>query len=194
MARLASRHSARWMSLVLGWKDAWRRQTVRFLHAGSSGPANRLGRGRRRLGTRRWDNAIQATISEAHRRSLAMRRPGSRGMALLGTGLHLDGDLDGTRMHGPRAPTTPHARRDWCGAAHEVDMNSAGCPLRREKNILCKNWLLKGRTSRTLPSRHTANRHTRGKQTCKCRSGVRCAHANRCRWTDCSTDREMWMA
>lgn len=50
---------------------------MRFLHARGADSANRRGRGHRHLGTRRWDGAIQATVSESMgepRRSVAQNR------------------------------------------------------------------------------------------------------------------------
>lgn len=37
---------------------------MRLLHSGDVESANRMGRGHRRFGKRRWDDAIQATVSE----------------------------------------------------------------------------------------------------------------------------------
>lgn len=49
---------------MLGWKDVRWCQAVRLLHAGDNEPATRLGCGHRPLGKSRWDDAIQATVSE----------------------------------------------------------------------------------------------------------------------------------
>lgn len=55
-ARLAERCPERWSSKILGWKDAWWRQTLRYMHGGS---ADRLGHRDRMLDKRCWDEFIR---------------------------------------------------------------------------------------------------------------------------------------
>lgn len=56
----------RWIATVLGWRDPWWRDTVHGLHGSSiqTGALNRLGRGHRHLGPRRWDDAVQPATSQ----------------------------------------------------------------------------------------------------------------------------------
>lgn len=44
--------------------DAWRRHTIRGIHAARTGVSNRLDRGHRTLGRRRWDDLIQQVVNE----------------------------------------------------------------------------------------------------------------------------------
>lgn len=62
-ARQADRCPERRRSKSLGWKDAWWRHTIRGSHAGHRGTSNRLGRGHRLLGRRRWGDLIQQVVN-----------------------------------------------------------------------------------------------------------------------------------
>lgn len=59
-ARLAEKCPERVLSKILGWKDAWWRQTLRYVYGGSQ---SRLGRGDRMLGRRRWGEPIQQVVN-----------------------------------------------------------------------------------------------------------------------------------
>lgn len=61
---LSAREPDRLIAVVHGWRDAWWRKTLRFLHArGDTGAINRLSLGHRMLGKHPWDDAIQAMVS-----------------------------------------------------------------------------------------------------------------------------------
>lgn len=49
---------------LLARKDVWWLKTLRCAHVGGAGIANRLLRGQRHLGNRRWDHAMQAVLDE----------------------------------------------------------------------------------------------------------------------------------
>lgn len=57
------RRPHRWISNIVGWPDAWWRQTLRYVREGASGPANRPGRGDRQPVKRCRDDAVESTVA-----------------------------------------------------------------------------------------------------------------------------------
>lgn len=59
-AHLSERCPERLIGNILGRRDAWWRPTLRHVHGGAQ---NRLGRGHRKLGRRRWDELVQQAVN-----------------------------------------------------------------------------------------------------------------------------------
>lgn len=63
MARLCHREPDRWCGITANWRDAWLRKPVHaVLHVDADAGRQRLNRGHRFLGHRRWDEVVQKHV------------------------------------------------------------------------------------------------------------------------------------